>query len=111
MLEKLFIHVVQIHNIHIYVLQKHNKLSLNKHYYLSFPLAQAERGLTEGDGRTVRSAGCLRRGVVVGAPTKPTTVAVPVTNPTRESERGRMDCVTVVQTSLKSQTLTECRAR
>lgn len=36
----------------------------------------------------MRSTARLGRGVVVGAPTNPTTVAVPVTSPARESERG-----------------------
>lgn len=34
----------------------------------------------------MRSARRLGRDVVMGAPTEPTAVAVPVTNPTRESE-------------------------
>lgn len=54
--------------------------------YLGLPLAQAERRLAEGDGGTVRSARRLGRDVVMGTPTEPTAVAVPVTNPTRESE-------------------------
>lgn len=37
----------------------------------------------------MRPAGCLGRDVVEGAPTKPTAVAVPVTDPTRESEGER----------------------
>lgn len=48
----------------------------------------------------MRSARCLRRDIVLGAPTKPTAVAVPVTNPTGQSEgkeRGGGGCVIVVQ--------------
>lgn len=59
--------------------------------YLGFPLAQAERRLAEGDGGTVRPARRLGRDVVMGAPTEPTAVAVPVTNPTRESEVRERD--------------------
>lgn len=54
--------------------------------HLSFSLAQAEWGLAKGDGRTVRSAWCLGRYVVVGAPTKPAAVAVPAMRPARESD-------------------------
>lgn len=54
--------------------------------YLGFPLAQAERRLAEGDGGTVRPARRLGGDVVVvRAPAQPAAVAVPVTNPTRES--------------------------
>lgn len=50
---------------------------------------------------------------MLGAPTKPTAVAVPVTDPTRESEGREKDgarthCVIVVQTSWKTQTLRQC---
>lgn len=90
-------------------------------FYLGFPLAQAERRLAEGDGGTVRSARRLGRDVVMGAPTEPTAVAVPVTNPTRESEvkererekdrEGwweRTQRAEVIKTSWKSQTLRQC---
>lgn len=45
---------------------------------------------------------------MMGAPSKPTAVAVPVTNPTRESEGregGRTECVIIVNTSWESQIL------
>lgn len=77
---QLWLYALQNHFPCIYVKEK------TPDYYPGFPLAQAERGLAEGDGRTVGSAWCLGRDVVMGAPTKPTAVAVPVTNPTRESE-------------------------
>lgn len=55
-----------------------------KMIHLGFPLAQAERRLAEGDGGTVRPARCLGGDVVVvGTPTQPAAVAVPVANPTR----------------------------
>lgn len=52
---------------------------------LRFLLTQAEGGVAEGDWRTLRPARCLGRDVVMGAPPEPAAVAVPVTNPTRDS--------------------------
>lgn len=80
--------------------------------YLCFPLTQAERGVAEGDGRTVRPAGRLGRDVVMGAPTEPAAVAVPVTNPTRDSggsQRFAKGQRVLDRTSWNSQSQRQCR--
>lgn len=78
---------------------------------LCFPLAQAEGGVTEGDGRTLRPAWCLGRDVVMGAPPEPAAVAVPVTNPTRDpggTQRFGEGQGVIVRTSWNSQSQRQC---
>lgn len=66
--------------------------------YLCFSLTQAERGLTEGDGRAVRSAWYLGGEIVMRASSQPTAVAISAMDTTMESNERHKHIVLVKMT-------------